>query len=361
MSLVDCQILVWDWKTGKQIVKIASLVLGTLAETERFTNNVSLSQPFDHARFYGFSFVDRSSILFPYSTSSQEPILRFQVTTFESPNTTDKAALHFYHFALDILGPQSEPSEFLSNTLPSNTSNSCFPGFFHSDPSSRLLALEVDLLRVLYVPHAVLLDYIRLHPSDTDTVVVPWEAWGPGNAHTLTRPQHPPDGLEHPTNRFGSKIVCGMHAITDPPMVLVQGDRMILRIMDYHPRRIVRNLATRGAADSHEGLGPSGTPAWQEAGMSTDENIPYTSKDIPLPDGLQSKDFACVLGEDVVAVFEVGIPKLLLVRFESTHTVPVFFRLSRLFWWFPSWSQDGEAKECVLPPHLVCHLVTRAA
>lgn len=202
MSLVDCQILVWDWKTGKQIVKIASLVLGTLAETERFTNNVSLSQPFDHARFYGFSFVDRSSILFPYRTSSQEPILRFQVTTFESPNTTDEAALHFYHFALDILGPQSEPSEFLSNTLPSNTSNSCFPGFFHSEPSSRLLALEVDLLRVLYVPHAVLLDYIRLHPSDTDTVVVPWEAWGPGNARTLTRPQHPPRRTRTPNQQI---------------------------------------------------------------------------------------------------------------------------------------------------------------
>ena len=242
--------------------------------------------------------------------------------------------------------------------------------FFHSEPSSRLLALEVDPLRVLYVPHAVLLDYIRSHPSDTDTDVAPWEAWGPGNAHTLTRPQpeHSPKRLEpHPSNRFGSKIVCGMHAITDPPMVIVQGDQRMLRIMDYHPRRIVRNPVTdtqdahlQEPADLHEGFGPSGTATWQEVGMSTDNSIPYTSKDIPLPAGLQSNDFTCVLGEDVVVVFEVGIPNFLIVRFESTHTVPVFIhRYSRLFW-FPCWSQDGRAKESLLSPYLICRLVTRA-
>ena len=128
-----------------------------------------------HHRFYGFSFLNRSSIIILYSLSGHEQTLRFQVVTFESPNTTDEAALRFYHFELDVLSPQSEPFDLVNllsmNTLPSNAPNSCFPGFFHSEPNSRLLALEVHViitgstrgdtpLRVLYVPHAVLLDYI---------------------------------------------------------------------------------------------------------------------------------------------------------------------------------------------------------
>jgi hypothetical protein len=106
-------------------------------------------------------------------------------------------------------------------------------------------------------------------------------------------------------------------------MVIVQGDQRMLRIMDYHPRRIFRNWVTRGTqdthlrlgtADSHKGPGPPGTFALQEA---TDETIPYAFKDIPLPSGLQLENIKCVLGEDVVAVFEVGIPSLSMVRYRG--------------------------------------------
>jgi hypothetical protein len=264
-------------------------------------------------------------------------MLRFEVVTFdsESLNTTDQAALRVYSFDLELPSlPQFHLSDSLcTNTLPSNTSDSCFPGFFHSEPSSRLLALEVEVLRtdfvrvphILYVPHDVLLGYIRSHPSDSHTVVVPWKAWGHGNAHILASP--------HPClNRYefrGCKIVCGMHAITGKPMVILQGKQRMLRIMDYHPRRIYRNSVTgtqdthlrSRAADSHKGLDPPGTSARQEA---TDEDIPYTFKDIPLPGGLRLENIRCVLGEDVVVVFEVGFPSLLMVLYEGTHSVQVF-------------------------------------
>jgi hypothetical protein len=244
-------------------------------------------------------------------------------------NTTDETAFRVYHFDLDILGPYSRPSDFLSsNTLPSNTSNSCFPGFFHSEPSSRLLALHVeipntdsgervDVPHVLYVPHDVLLDFMRSHPSDADTVVVPWEEWGPGNAHILTSfKQHHP----YRVTFLERKIVCGMHTMTDPPIVIVRGDQRMLRIMDYHPRRIFRNSVTgtgtqdthlRGTADSHKGLDPPGTSARQEA---TDKTVPCGFKDITLPGGLLLENVKCVLGEDVVVVFEVGIPSLSMVQ-----------------------------------------------
>ena len=278
-----------------------------------------------------------------YGLGDREQTLRFQVVTFESPNTTDDAALRSYHFELGGLPPQSVPFDVLSiNTLPSNAPNLCFPGFFHSEPSSRLLALEIQVLKqsliagsrrssiplhVFYVPHAVFLDYIKSHPSDTDTVVVPWDAWGPGNTHILTPPRQPP----YTARVFDSKIVCGMHAVNEPPIVISQGGRKMLRIMDYHPRRIIRNPVTqdmhlRGAADSREGLGSSGTTAWQEVSTSTDENIPYTSKDILLPGELrwENNTTKCVLGEDVVAVFEVCIPNLSTVRRAYSHILVCF-------------------------------------
>ena len=286
-------------------------------------------------------------------------MLRFQVATFESSNTTDEAPLRFFDFELDVFGPQPEQTYFLSmNTLPSNTSNSHIPGLFHSEPSSRLLALEVETpitdfilggdipLHVLYIPHDVLLGYIRSHPSVTDTAAVPWEAWGLGNAHILTLPEPSPDRF------LGSKIVCGMHALTEPPMIIGKGDQKILRIMDYHPRRIAHNPVTQdkylrlgGPVDSRGGLGPSNTAAWQDVYMPTNEKIPYILKDIPLPRGLRLENIKCVLGEDVVAVFEVGTQYLSTVRYECTHTVQVFFGYFQRFW-----SQDREG---VLSPHIV--------
>jgi hypothetical protein len=197
MTSVSRQILVWDWKTGKQIAEIASLVLSRDSDLLTMYHYPSRAT----IKFYGFSFLDRSSILFPYRTSGQEQMLRLQVVTFDSESQTPltKQPYVFTTSTLTFSAPTLSRTYFLSsNTLPSNTSNSCFPGFFHSEPSSRLLALEVEMfntdfilegnipLHVLYVPHDVLLGYIRSHPSDADTVVVPWKEWGPGNAHILT-------------------------------------------------------------------------------------------------------------------------------------------------------------------------------
>jgi hypothetical protein len=290
-------------------------------------------------------------------------MLRFQVVTFESEsqNITDEAAFRVYHFELDVLGPQTEQTYFLNmNTLPSNASDSCFPGFFHSEPSSRLLVLKVEIPFIagpvkpciLYVPHDVLLDYIGSHPYKADTIVVPWEAWGPGNTHIFT-----PHQRDNP-NRFtflGRESVCGMHAMTEPPMVMVQGDRKMLRIMDYHPRRIARNPVTQvtplrlgGAVDSRD------TAAWQKASVSTDKNIPYAFKDIPLPSGLRLENIKCVLGEDVVAVFEVSTKNLSTARYEDAHTDQVFYGY---FHHFCSQDREGVLSSHIAPrgdrrPHL---------
>jgi len=102
--------------------------------------------------------------------------------------------------------------------------------------------------------------------------------------------------------------VCGMHTLTKHSP-LSQGD--FLHIMDYHPRRVARILATEDMHSPGEasirGEGPecSNTTAKQRSGTYTsrDEGLPYALKEILLPNGL-GPDTHCELGEDVVVLIE---------------------------------------------------------
>jgi hypothetical protein len=161
-------------------------------------------------------------------------------------------------------------------------------------------------LHVLCIPHDTVLSYIEAHTSNTETVVVPWKTWGPGNTRLIKLP----DGT---LSRYpNSKLVCGMHALTRQPESFGQGDS--LRIMDYHPRRVARILATQDVYSPGEvyirGEGPksSNTTAKQRPSpyTSRDKELPYALKEILLPNGLES-DKHYALGEDVVVLFEVTV------------------------------------------------------
>jgi hypothetical protein len=233
------------------------------------------------------------------------------------PDTADDSPLRSYDFVLDIAifdGIDMNQREYLrTNTLPSNPSDSPFPGIFHVDPRNRLLALEVETNdptkftpRALYVMQAALLSYIATHPSDADTVLVPWGAWGPGN----TRIVNPPDLFGNAW--FHHTITCGMHALLESTAFR---DQKTLRVMDYHSGRIARILApyyshfacTEGTV-TEEPHHPDVTVVQQpNAGTSSDGEIPYAPKNIPLPDGLQFGNIRCILGEDVVVLLKVGV------------------------------------------------------
>jgi hypothetical protein len=213
-------------------------------------------------------------------------------------------------------------------------SASYVPGLFHADPRGRLLALEIETtfqetcadglrqyfnLYVLYIPHDTILSYIEAHTSNTETVVVPWQTWGPGNTRLIKVPN---GTLNYPR----SKLVCGMHALTRHSEPLGQGES--LRIMDYHPRRVARILATEDMYSPGEvyirGEGPesSNTTAKQRSGTHTsrDKELPYALKEILLPNGLEA-DIHYQLGEDVVVLFEVGIYRF-MTRHSTSNTPP---------------------------------------
>jgi len=211
-----------------------------------------------------------------------------------------------------------------ANTLPTNPSAFDFSGLFHGDPGCRVLALEIEtiimrndslpfsMLHVLCIPHNSLLSHISKHRSDTETVVIPWQDWVPGNAHLFEVPY--PSPLRYRT----SDIACGMHALTTPPIIAKQGNSGTLRVTDYHPRRIARLLATQGTCNpstsrvgtaTEESIWPNtGAEPRFGTGMSSNVEIPYVIKDIPLPYGCFAENMLCVLGEDVVVLFEVGNP-----------------------------------------------------
>ena len=272
--------------------------------------------------------------------------MHLRVVTF--PDTPDDSPLRSYDFVVDIptLGGRSsiQIESLCVNTLPSNRSDSSFPGLFHADPRNRLLALKIEtidpprcMFRALYVTHATLSSYIATHPSDADTVSVPWEVWGPGNAQMVDTPNATGNESFHRT------ITCGMHALIDSLWIR---DRKKLHIMDCHPGRITRFLATHDAhiacTETGEGSRHSNVTAVQRlnTGTLSYADIRYAPKDIPLPDGLQSDSIGCVLGEDVVALLEVSV--FLRVRCTCAYTPLVFMG-------YGIWSQD---RKYILPPNL---------
>ena len=328
-NAIDRYILVLNWKTGDLVAKIASLL--SLGRLRSQLTTYSYLQP-SSGQTYSCSFLDNSNIIFPYSVSDRIFDRSTYLRVVTLPNTADlnDAPSHPYHFALDIPVHGDMDSHSLqlhhmyANTLPTNPSAFDFPGLFHGDPGCRVLALEIEtiimrddslpfsMLHVLCIPHNALLSHISKHRSDTETVVIPWQDWVPGNAHLFEVPY--PSPLRYRT----SDIACGMHALTTPPIIAKQGNSGTLRVTDYHPRRIARLLATQGTCNpstsrvgtaTEESIWPNtGAEPRFGTGMSSNVEIPYVIKDIPLPYGCFAENMLCVLGEDVVVLFEVGNP-----------------------------------------------------
>jgi hypothetical protein len=166
---------------------------------------------------------------------------------------------------------------------------------------------------VLCVPHDTILSYIEAHTSNAEIVVMPWQTWGPGKTRLIKVPNAM---LNYPR----SELVCGMHALSRHSDPLGQGES--LRMMDYHPRRVARILATEDMYSAGEvyirGEEPecSNTTAKQRSGTDTsqDKELPYALKEILPPNDL-GVSIHYQLGEDVVVLFEVGIS-----RFMTRHS-----------------------------------------
>jgi len=315
------------------------------------------------------------------------------VTTLPEGGSAGLSAPSSYRFALNL--PMLSPPHFTElhvNTLFPNPPGSHGRGLFYTEPRRKLLALELGAITVqepmtvftlhtLYVLHDAFLSYIAAHPapppapqpgdpiSDT-TVDVPWEAWGPSHTRLVTVPN-----VAH-SRYLGLHKVCGMHALSEPPILLERG---ILRIMDYRPSRgppvaeqgesgageepalslpDTTSGGSTGEAQAHSlpdptsgntgeaqvhslPVSPNGSTTEDPRGPPVssgddaianlqgqrevppppppppptppDTAIPYSVKDIPLPNELlRSDSVRCVLCEDVVVLFEVGTIHLIL-------------------------------------------------
>jgi hypothetical protein len=293
--------------------------------------------------------------------------MSFQVVTLPESGSTSTSPLSSFRFALNL--PMIAPPYFTElhvNTLLPSPPGTHKRGLFYADvdPRRELLALELGAITVqgftavftlhtLYVPHDALLSYIAAHPVSALSsgihfdVNVPWESWGPGHTRLVTVPN-----VAH-SRYLGLHKVCGMHALCEPSILFDSG---ILRIMDYRPSRaplaaeeeddagtgdelahlvLSPTSGSTGNADSLSADGSDTEEPRQDSGSSDDgasanhreprqvsppssppppspppsppdASIPYVFKDIPLPKGLESDSIRCLLGEDVVVLFEVG-------------------------------------------------------
>ena len=196
------------------------------------------------------AFLDDRHIIFTHYNPAREHTISFQVTTLPEGDSAGASPPTSYRFALNL--PMLTPPYFTEmhvNTLLPRPPGSHGRGLFYSDQRRKLLALElgaitaqgftaVFTLHTLYVPHDAFLSYIAAHPAPAPApapapqagtpiaVDVPWDAWGPSHTRLVTVPN-----VAH-SRYLGLHKVCGMHALSEPPILF---DRWILRIMDYHP------------------------------------------------------------------------------------------------------------------------------
>ncbi|KAH9059513.1 hypothetical protein EDB87DRAFT_1621325 [Lactarius vividus] len=333
-------ILVWNWKTGDRLAEIP----------------LTTSAPC-------CAFLDDRHIIFTHYNPTREPrTISFQVTTLPSSDNAGPSPPSSYRFALDL--PMHSPPYFTElhvNTPPPCPVGAYGRGLFYPDPRHKLLALEVGAITVegftavftlhtLYVPHDAFLSYIAAHPApappqqpgDPLPIDVPWEAWGPGHTRLVTVPN-----VAH-SRYLGLYKVCGMQALSEPPILLDDG---ILCIMDYLLPRAPPPAEPRdgGAHDEHAlplPVSPNGSATEPRASGSSgdgavaeheelqdvpppptppDTSIPYSRKDVPLPKELGSDSVRCVLCEDVVVLFEfsVGNPERPSQRIDRMFYHPI--------------------------------------
>ncbi|KAI0299477.1 hypothetical protein BC826DRAFT_966933 [Russula brevipes] len=276
--------LVFNWRTGGHVARIPSF-------------------PYTQC-----AFLDRTNIILScdiYNDGGRK--LHLRAVTL--PNAADDASLHSYDFELPTPNDDGSPGghTLCANTLPSNHSASYVRGLFHVDPR-RLLALERETLF-----QEMCAGVLRPSPIFTYSTfhMTPFY---PISKHILLtlRPSWYLANLGSWKHTARQIVQCDgdlpqVQASTHPHG---QGDS--LRVMDYHPRRVARILATEdmyspGEVSMREGPESSNTTAKQRSGTYTswDEGLPYALKEILLPNG-RDPDMHYHIGEDVVVLIKVG-------------------------------------------------------
>ncbi|KAI0055870.1 hypothetical protein BV25DRAFT_1921421 [Artomyces pyxidatus] len=199
-------------------------------------------------------FLDDNHVIFDapaYSDRDAEgrrlPYIR--VYQFKSAlHTTNAPATSSYSFALPEL---AQDDLRMSSRIASTVTSPTGAGYFHSDPRDRLLFIQSERKYdgsasmgtfSIDIPLETFISYIKSHPANGGSVVVPWDEWGPSGSRAvwLGPRSAATDGL----------VINGMRRVTlKSTAVLGQGTVMVL---DYHPRRVARALARQRNGDTSD-------------------------------------------------------------------------------------------------------------
>ena len=234
--IIKGTIIVWNWRTGNQVVVLVSSHPLDFSPT----GHVHQSRRFQRPQFarlgLDIAFLDEKHILIPASAadSAHKPgqnyelillVYEFETSTIVSGNQVIAYCFYtalpvrtglatFRHARISInTASFSPPTDFNSNSNSSSSSSSSRQGYFYADPKDRIITLEVtdnnwmqnmEETAELYIPTRTFLAYTATHPpppaASASTaraaaggggdaggfiVDVPWEEWGPCGAHLV--------------------------------------------------------------------------------------------------------------------------------------------------------------------------------
>ncbi|KAI0055525.1 hypothetical protein BV25DRAFT_1901474 [Artomyces pyxidatus] len=293
--------MVCNWKTGA-IVYTGEQPFALVSERRRFLDLYNLVMD-----------VNR-----PSSGESHGPIgikvVRFRDDPSTSsvhndgPNTTPRS-----HIFLLPVAMQHPGTRVTFEISPWRMDTARTPGYFHSDPADRLLAIDVtapssrETFMSIHVPARTLLSYVDTHSGTTE---VPWEMWGPQGARATLR-GYPIDGF----TVQGMRTVVVSYGASDPlPRMTV---------LDYYPRRVGRALARQRAGDSAVTILHGGEIYAPDDVLCVKTARPCLSVEVPLPDDL-ARSFREQDGAPMVFLCEDG---LLVVELDPTSESEVVKRV----------------------------------
>ncbi|KAI0056407.1 hypothetical protein BV25DRAFT_1903251 [Artomyces pyxidatus] len=234
-------------------------------------------------------FLDDNHIIFympvyPDRNTNGHRVLYIQVYQFKNiSRMTDAPATSSYSFALPALAQDDRlmwPRIASTTTFPTGT------GYFHSDQKDRLLFIQSARMPdedvdkgsfSIDIPLQTFRSYIKSHPAHGDSVVVPWDKWGPSGSRAvwLGPRSKASDGL----------VINGMRRLT----LKSKGDTgrsTVAVVLDYHPRRVARALARQRNGDTIDVIlhgGEIGEEFTAEGCGPVKTTLPCIVTEIPIP------------------------------------------------------------------------------
>ncbi|KAI0056624.1 hypothetical protein BV25DRAFT_1903137 [Artomyces pyxidatus] len=279
-------------ETGRYIVRNWTTGLVEMQKEMKFIVNGSSCRFLDDNYIFLDSFPTNSHFLSVDQRHESFHVLPFRRCEGSTSGTVHDTAVHFL---LPAAVMNNELSFYMTTFSTGSGTAPMTPVHFYRDPDDHLISTsirvrddEAHTSRNYHfdIPAQTFTSYMQ-HNLATGQTVVPWEAWGPHGTRVIEEPEF-------------QESVCGMRRC----LYRQSDEGTILRVLDYHPRRVARALARRQDGDGIVVEHGAHIEAGHTGGDPLSTTLPCLVTETHIPHILGNNGGEIVLCEDGVVFTE---------------------------------------------------------